>query len=163
MNLIFYRHVYQITLVVLSLLQKAVYDEECGDFESWRNSMTTSKPTFCFFEIIRSYIELILLMVKAHRSKSFNLYVSVLEELVPLFFSLNHQNYARWLSIYIRDLKTLPESVRRQFIDNHNWTVSKTLRKFSSIPIDEAHEQQNKILKSAGGVIGLLDNPSTLR
>ena len=34
---------------------------------------------------------------------------------------------------------------------------------FSSIPFDQAHEQDNKIVKSSGGVIGITNNPAALR
>lgn len=34
---------------------------------------------------------------------------------------------------------------------------------FSSIPIDQAHEQNNACIKGDGGAVGLTDNPSALR
>ena len=34
---------------------------------------------------------------------------------------------------------------------------------FSSIPIDQAHEQNNALIKEDGGAVGLTDNPSALR
>ena len=37
------------------------------------------------------------------------LLISSLEETVALCFSLDHHKYARWLSIFIRDLKMLKE------------------------------------------------------
>ena len=42
------------------------------------------------------------------------------------------------------------------------FTVRKTNCVFSNMEIDQAHEQKNKILKTDGGVIGILDNPTAL-
>ena len=33
---------------------------------------------------------------------------------------------------------------------------------FANLGIDQAHEQNNKILKTDGGIIGILDNPTAL-
>ncbi|KAJ8351860.1 hypothetical protein SKAU_G00233360 [Synaphobranchus kaupii] len=44
-----------------------------------------------------------------------------------------------------------------------NFTIQKTNRVFSAIPIDQAHAQNNACIKSDGGVVGLTDNPSGLR
>ena len=89
--------------------------------------------------------------------------VEVLEELVHLFFALDHVNYARWVPIHLRDMKSLPTSVRKEFEQEGHWVLSKTNNKFSAIPIDHAHEQENKNVKSAGGAVGLTENPIAFR
>lgn len=78
-------------------------------------------------------------------------------QLAPWFFALDHTNYSRWIPIYIRDMKSLPDSIKCDL--KKYWVISKTHNKFSSLPIDQVHEQNNKIVKGAGGVIGLTDNP----
>jgi len=40
--------------------------------------------------------------------------------------------------------------------------VHKKRRRFSAIPIDQAHEQHNALVKG-GGAIGLTENPMALR
>ena len=42
------------------------------------------------------------------------------------------------------------------------FAVHKTKRPFSSIAIDQAHEQNNKVVKGDGGAVGLLQNPNAL-
>jgi hypothetical protein len=42
------------------------------------------------------------------------------------------------------------------------FTVQKTRKVFSSIAIDQAHEQNNALIKGDGGAVGLTDNPSAL-
>lgn len=40
---------------------------------------------------------------------------------------------------------------------------SKTGRPFSSLALDQAHEQNNAVLKDGGGVVGLTNDPDALR
>lgn len=89
--------------------------------------------------------------------------METLEELVPLFFSLDHVNYARWTPIHIRDMKSLPDSIIQKFQQEGSWVLSKTANAFSAIPFDQAHEQENKTVKSAGGAVGLTENPIAFR
>ena len=67
---------------------------------------------FLYWTLVRHFRTLILIFVRANREKNFNLYVEVLEEFIPFFFTMDHFNYARWPSVHIRDMKFLPESTR---------------------------------------------------
>ena len=46
---------------------------------------------------------------------------------------------------------------------NGKCIVHKGRRVFSSIPIDQAHEQNNALIKEDGGAVGLTDNQSVLQ
>ena len=46
---------------------------------------------------------------------------------------------------------------------NGHFTVQKTKRMFSSIPLDQAHVQNNAYVNGDGGAIGLTDNAAALR
>ena len=72
-------------------------------------------------------------------------------------------NYARWMSVHIHDMKSLPEPIKEQFENQCHWVLSKTNNTFSSIPIDQAHEQENACVKGFGGCIGLIENPVAFR
>ena len=79
-------------------------------------------------------------------------------------FTLDHYNYVRWLSVFICDLKQLPvqnKDLLEMFKEGF-FTVKKTNHAFSNISPDQAYEQNNKHVKSDGGVIGILDNPVAL-
>lgn len=43
------------------------------------------------------------------------------------------------------------------------WVINKTQKRISYIAIDQAHEQNNRVVKSAGGIIGLMENASALQ
>ena len=142
-------------LALEDLRQEAFLQESDGPHDdvhkaAWIEDMKTKSPTFMFWDMICRYEKLMLIMVRAHREKNFPLYIAVLQKLSPLFFALDHENYARWVSVHIRDLKTLPMSVKEEFTRNHNWVLSRTGRAFSSISIDQAHEQENKAVKGTG-------------
>ena len=51
---------------------------------------------------------------------------------------------------------------KRNICKTGNFTIQKTNRVFSAIPIDQAHEQNNACIKSDGGAVGLIDKPSAL-
>ena len=161
------RNAHQITALALSKLQDDSFlmndDNDEQNHDSWKKCMLEKYPTFFYWDLILRYELLILIFVRAHRERNFTLYREVLVELVPLFFAMDHVNYARWLPVHIRDMYSLPESIETEFKENANWIVSKTERAFSSIPIDQCHEQMNKMVKGKGGVVGLLDNTVALR
>ena len=69
-------------------------------------------------------------------------------------FILDAINYSRWMLFHVRDMKSLPASVKQMFQAGY-FTVTKTIKHFSSMSIDQAHEQTNKDVKSSGGATGL--------
>ena len=44
-----------------------------------------------------------------------------------------------------------------------NFVVQRVRRKFSFIPLDQSHEQSNKVIKGTGGAKGLTNNPAAFR
>jgi len=82
-------------------------------------------------------------------------------ELFPYFFVNINVNYARWLSIHLRDMMTINQQhpeVAREFFKGH-FVVHRSCKELSSITIDQAHEQNNAVKKDDGGVIGLTEDP----
>ena len=160
------RRAHQITVVALHKLQHVAYaqlgdqhDEE--EFQKWHDGMITTSPTYKFWYMIMQMELAVLAFVKAHRENNFPLYVEALESLVPWFFALDHTNYARWTPIHIRDMKSLPVSIQEHL--KNNWVISKSSNKFSSMPIDQAHEQNNASVKGSGGAVGLTESPVAFR
>ena len=41
--------------------------------------------------------------------------------------------------------------------------MNKTAKRFSAMAIDQAHEQNNAMVKGDGGAVGLTENPNALR
>ena len=154
------RHAHQVTLLTLHILQREAFlschgSEHEETAEAWRLQMIAKSPTFMFWDLILRYETLILIFVRAHREKNVPLHVNVLEELALLFFALDHVNYARWLPVHIRDMKSFPRRIKEEFQIKGNWVISKTANTFSGILFDH--------VKGSGGCIGLTENPVAFR
>ena len=78
---------------------------------------------------------------------------------------MDQLNYARWLSVHVRDMQQLATKhpdIYREF-QKGNFTVRKTMNPFSSMAIDQAHEQANAVIKGDGGAIGLKETQTELK
>ena len=73
-----------------------------------------------------------------------------LQKLGPLFLVFDHQNDARWIPVFIRDMEGPPYTIQTEFKEGH-WTKTQSNLRSSSIPIDQAHEHANKRDKGVGG------------
>lgn len=159
------RRAHQVTALALSVLQQEAYSRanDCDNnpFDKWKLEAASKSPLFHFWDLVLRLERLVLTFVRAHRERNFDLYVQTLECLAPFYFSLDHINYARWVPVHIRDMKSLPDSNNDEFL--RCWVFPKTHRKFSAIPLDQAHEQNNKLVKDSGGAVGLTENPNALK
>ena len=93
----------------------------------------------------------------------FELYVQCLGQLVPWMFAFDHTNYARRHPNNIKGMTQLKETVPSVYeeFNKGNFDVQKSADVFSTMAMDQAHEQMNGLLKGDDGVIGFTDNPST--
>ena len=153
-------------MFTLGKLQRDAYeaasnDEQWESFEQWRKAMIERSPTFMYWDMIRRLEILVLIFVRSHREKNFNLYVEVLDSLMFMFFALDHYNYSRWVSVHLRDMKSLPLETLEKLKDH--WVINKSHRRFSAIPIDQTHEQENAKVKQRGGAVGLTENPEAFK
>ena len=92
----------------------------------------------------------------------FPLYVESLNDLVPCFFALDRQNCDIWTPVHIRDMESLPASIHKEFEEPGKWVVLNSRHRFSSIQIDQTHEQNNDLVKRSGSAVGLTENPSAV-
>ena len=152
------RHAHQVSALALAKLQQSallgMVTEKPHDDQTkyaWRQDMISKSPTFQYWDTILNMEIMGLIFVRAHREQDFPLYVESLKALVPWFFALDHHNYARWIPVHIRDMESLPASIHKEFEEHGHWVVAKTANRFSSIQIDQAHEQNNALVKSSGG------------
>ena len=79
-------------------------------------------------------------------------------------YAMDHTNYACWLPIFIHDLKWLQSNhpgVHKQFCKG-KFAINKCGKPFFSMGIDQAHGQNNKLVKIDGGATDLLDDNATL-
>ena len=147
------RHAHQLSVMYLHLLKHTAYSAYCsavhGKAESqqvWEQLSRTENPQFKYWSTIT---ELELLMCRFIRSLCeghFPLYVQVCDELCAWFRVMDHTNYARWLSVLVRDMFQLSEThpdIHAKLLKG-NVVVQKSPHKFSLIGKDQSHEQSNK-------------------
>lgn len=174
-NLAKTRQAHQITACCLYNLIKKAYQNahepdnpeeiEIGDIFSWCSEQDKKIKQFRFWSTILNVELLVLFFVRSFRESDVRLYKESLSSLIPYFFALDHINYARWLPIHLRDmlaLQTTHPGIYQEF-EKENFPVRKTESKFPNIAIDQAHEQNNAIVKGDGGAIGLTEDPAELR
>ena len=158
------RHAHQVTALALAKLQEDAYlhavESREMDRKEWSDTQKWKSPTFQYWDTILNIELLGLTFIRAHREGNFSLYVESLKMLASLFFALDHHNYARWIPIHIRDMENLPVHIFKEFVEHGNWVIRKTTKRFSAMPIDQAHEQNNETVKGSAGGIGLTESPS---
>ena len=165
------RYAHQVTASLLYILQQRAYKkhlesaEDAFSFPDWCKDQAKKIPQFQFWNMTLKFELLILILVRSFRQSDFTLYLSALMAITPWMFALDRTNYARWLPVHIRDMAELPNKhphVYKEFTSGGKFTVQKTANAFSSIPLDQAHEQNNELIKGEGGVIGITENPNAL-
>ena len=60
-------------------------------------------------------------------------------------------------------MESLPAPILEEFKQHGHWVIRKTTNRFSAIPTDQAHEQNNEAVKGSAGAVGLTENPSAFR
>ena len=128
------------------------------DVFTWAK-MQTDKPMFEFWYNVLQSIKNIFLSIRSFHEANIDLMIIALKSMIPLFFSLDHVNYSRWVSVFLEDLKALPikfPSLYKEFKKGH-FVVNVRCNEFSKIAMDQAQEQNNKKIKSSSGYIDLIN------
>lgn len=167
------RHMHEVTAAGLHILQHTAYEsyvqistdeQNVLSFDKWCEEQAAKQPQFAYWSLVKQFELDILIFVRSIRTSNFKLYVDSLTKLIPWFFTFDRTHYARWLPIHVRDMMSLSgkhNDVLQQFLLG-NFTAKKSLRAFSAMSFDQAHEQLNAAIKGDGGAIGLTENEQTL-
>lgn len=164
------KYYHQVTAASLYILQKQAYgiyvdNDGVLEFEAWCDMMKEKEPQFLYWSQTLELEVHALIFVRSIREANFLLYTEALALLLPMFFAMDHTNYARWASVHLRDMLLLQNNhptLYDEFLKG-NFTVHKTTRAGSNIAMDQAHEQENKNLKGEGGAVGLYQDEIALQ
>jgi len=167
------KHVHQLTAAALSILLEQAYKlytvsappNDVLDIHVWCDKMSNEQPQFKYWTTVLELELTVLKLVGAMRAGDFSEYVQSLRQLVPWCFALDHINYARSLSLHLRDMNSLVQqhpTVYQHFCAGR-FVAHKTNRPFSGMALDQAHEQLNALVKGDGRAVGLTEDPSALR
>ena len=100
--------------------------------------------------------------IKADRVGNWNRHLSSVVEMTPYMFAYDHTNYARWMSVYLCDMRLLPfsaPSVQMEF-ETGSHSVNRSAISFNMVWKEMALEQsENRDTKTFGGIVGFSKNP----
>ena len=139
-----------------------VNHDESGDKEpvmEWLKDQCDKSEMCHYWYLILDLMLNLLIFVRSIREGNFSLYVSSLKQVVKWYFALGHYHYARWVTVHLYDLINLPSTspyLYKCFSDGY-FAFQKTNRKFSLMGIDQAHEQNNVVIKGMGGATSVLN------
>ena len=167
------RRAHQVSSASLYILQQCAYEKYVTkaedrvplSFTDWRDKKSEQCPQFLYWCRVMELQLLSLQLVKAFRTADFKLYVDSLTKMMPWMFALDQTNYCRWLPVHICDMQELPikhPDVYEKFTSGF-FVVHKTQKRFSAMALDQAHEQENAVIKGEGGAVGLTENPGALK
>ncbi|KAK3775908.1 hypothetical protein RRG08_025126 [Elysia crispata] len=83
--------------------------------------------------------------------------------MIPWFFALDHNHYARWMTVHVSTLFALQTKYPKIFAEllKGNFVTQNSKHKFSAVAHDQV--QLTAMVKGDGGVIGLTEIDTALR
>ena len=157
------RYANQVTLSALITLATDAFrsQSEYSSYKEWQENISNKSVTAKYWFTVIELQVLLFMFIRSLRESNFDMFIRCFEEMLPWLAVLDHRNYLMWGSVFLNDMKNLSAQVFEAFAHGH-FTVKKSNRLFSAIGIDQAHEQNNKVVKVDGGAIGILDNEQAL-
>ena len=155
------RYTLQVTATCLMRLLQEAYkialtEDDHESFENWV-MVSCDQTMFKYWYNVLQSIKTVFLFIRSFREANFPLFISTIEQLIPLFFALDRVNYSRWSSVFIQDLKELQkmhQPLFEHFVAGY-FAVNSVGLQFSKIAYDQKHEHNNKEVKSSSGYINL--------
>ena len=107
--------------------------------------------------------EAVLMFIRSSRESLWDLLVASLHEFIKYFFAHDQINYTRLSSVYIASMLVLKQTdpSTSEYLEE-NFSVNNTCMPFTSIGSDHALKQNNRMMKTIGGIVGLTQNQSSL-
>ena len=99
----------------------------------------------------------LLAFIRADREGNWSLHLESFAKMLPMFHQYDHTNYARWGTIYLAEMRSLPQTapmVHRQF-ENGQFSIKRSESKFCQVATDQAFEHINRVAKVCGGLVGI--------
>jgi len=117
----------------------------------------TLTMTFKYWDTFLHLMSYLENLVRSDREGNWNLQLQSIQDLLPLFAAFDSTNYLRWCSLYLEDMKRLPETapgIHTAFVEG-KFAVKRTPGCFKAVGADMALEQTiNRAQKSVSGIIG---------
>ncbi|KAK7467983.1 hypothetical protein BaRGS_00036789 [Batillaria attramentaria] len=137
----------------------AVFSAECTrllrDFSHYNAERSQLHPTYAFWSSYLDMVQLMLLFLRASREGNWSLHLAAVHRMLPWFFALDRVNYARYMSIYYREMVALPAthpSTHAHLLDGQFSVQRQSSYGFAKVACDQTIEQTiNREAKSKAG------------
>jgi len=120
-----------------------------------------------FAQFILQYLEQVeslLQFISACRSGDWEGYLAALENQIKYFFAHDLLNYARLMPVYLAQMNALEQDdlARWEALKSGDFVVAKSDIPFTHLFTDQTLEQEIKMLKRHGGMVGLSQDDAAL-
>ena len=120
----------------------------------WLKNQSKESEICYYWYIIIDLMLNLLIFERSMREGNFSLHVSLLNQVVKWYYTCDHYAYyAFWTTVLLYHLADLPSTspyLYKCFSDGC-FVYDKSDRKFSSMAIQQAHKQNNMVIKGIGG------------
>ena len=127
------------------------------EYEEFVRDGRRKSENFLYWDNFLRLFNLLRNLIRSDREGNWPLHLDTVQSLLPVFAVFDATNYLRWASLYLEDMRKLPEitpDVHEEFLQG-GFVVKRTAGHFKAIGVDMCLEQTiNKSQKSAGGIIG---------
>ena len=134
-------------------------------FERCKATRRTVSKMFAFSEEYLAMVNILVQFIKAERTADWDLQLTTVAAMLPHFFAMDRQNYARWLPIYLADMNSLAAAhprVYEEFMSGGH-AVSRSSHPFAQVWTDMVLEQSiNADSKEREASLAYLKTPRPL-
>ena len=81
-----------------------------ADYRRFFNTLRERSETFCYWDNVIELIEQLRNLIRADGEGNWLLHMHTVQKLLHIFAAFNCTNYLRWWSIYLDDMRNLPET-----------------------------------------------------
>ncbi|KAK1904701.1 Beta-glucanase [Dissostichus eleginoides] len=126
--------------------------------QQFSESGVQQSATFKYWLNFLKGADLLLRMLRSEREANFDLHLNCMSEAIPWFRAAGRMNYAKYMPVYIAEMKALEKSQpdSYKFMREGGFVVRRSdERNFNCVATDQALEQTiNREGKGQGGIIG---------
>lgn len=127
------------------------------DFDQFVSHSCEISETFRYWHNFLNLVYHLENLIRSDREGNWSLQLQAIQDLLPLFAAFDSINYLRWCSLYLEDMRRLPQIAPEVYSANMEgkFVIKRTRGNFTAVGADLALEQTiNRAQKSASGIIG---------
>ena len=110
----------------------------------FKTSGKENSDSFMFYEEYPTMAHILLNYVRAERDGIWDLHLSSVTQMLPYFFAFDRINYSQWISVYLVDMRLLPQTasaVHKELVKGNHPVKRTSNSKFDQVWTDMGIEQ----------------------